>query len=920
MAEKGIKNSLEEKYEYLGPLFKNKKFRVGLVVVLLLAVIIMGAWVRTLNMPLLEDSTTGEKIPLALDPYWFLRIAETKLERGQLPEDDNMRFPSAQIGWTNEILPDAVILMYNVGRQFDQTITLNYIHIISPVVFFVLGLIAFFFFTYFLTNSKWIALVSSTLLAFIPAYLYRTMAGFADHESPGMFAFFLLLAIFTLAMKYLDKDGKKSIYKIGLFSLAVGFLSAFTIASWGGIGNYAFMIIPLSFLVFWIIKNQDELKGHKKEKFILFYLIWFISTVLFSLVFGFGAGSVVDKYILSGQGAITPFVLGFMIIDYILIWVYKNREEWIPESINKERFRPFVSLVGAILLGIIGLIILKGGFVDYILAIIQKLIRPSGTGRLGLTVAENRAPFLSEWRNNAGGVFFWIFYLGIFLVGTKIAEGIKGKKEKIVFSLSWLILISGILFSRISRNHILNGTNFISQIVYFGAILIFLGSLVWVYTKTKIGIKSELMIVASWLFFMLISGRGAVRQFFLIAPFICFAGAYSIKISLDYALKYKDEILTLLMWAIFIFALVGTLVSAVGYYQSSKKQAERTGPSANRQWQRTNEWIRENTKEGSIFVHWWDYGYWIQTLGNRPTVTDGGHRVGFWDHLVGRYLLTTPRPETALSFMKAHNVSYLLIDQTDLGKYGAYSSIGSGPDREDRKSQISIMNQVPEQTRETANGTKRIYQGGVYVDKDIIYEKNGERIFLKKNKDAVLGVEIETINKDLNIGNQSVQGMEFKQPIGIFRHNGKQVRVPLKYVYYEGEIKEFDSGIDAIARILPKFEQRGESGTINKMGSVIYLSPLTSKSLFARLYLMEDPFDQYPTVEIAHKQPSPYIQMLNQRGAKLNDFVIYGGFRGPKKIWNVSYPDNIIAREEFLREGIPPEGYGSLDDLQFIKE
>ena len=31
----------------------------------------------------------------------------------------------------------------------------------------------------------------------------------------------------------------------------------------------------------------------------------------------------------------------------------------------------------------------------------------------------------------------------------------------------------------------------------------------------------------------------------------------------------------------------------------------------------------------------------------------------FWDHLIGRYLLTTPNPETALSFMKAQNVSYL---------------------------------------------------------------------------------------------------------------------------------------------------------------------------------------------------------------------------------------------------------------------
>ena len=30
-------------------------------------------------------------------------------------------------------------------------------------------------------------------------------------------------------------------------------------------------------------------------------------------------------------------------------------------------------------------------------------------------------------------------------------------------------------------------------------------------------------------------------------------------------------------------------------------------------------WVRENTPEESIFVHWWDYGYWVQYGFGKPT-------------------------------------------------------------------------------------------------------------------------------------------------------------------------------------------------------------------------------------------------------------------------------------------------------------
>ena len=84
---------------------KQKKVQIIITSILILAIIILGSLIRLQNLPLLKDSTTGEYIPLALDPFYFLRIAETINQQGSLPAIDTMRSPSAEVKFSNEILP-----------------------------------------------------------------------------------------------------------------------------------------------------------------------------------------------------------------------------------------------------------------------------------------------------------------------------------------------------------------------------------------------------------------------------------------------------------------------------------------------------------------------------------------------------------------------------------------------------------------------------------------------------------------------------------------------------------------------------------------------------------------------------------------------------------------------------------------------
>ena len=318
-------------------------------------------------------------------------------------------------------------------------------------------------------------------------------------------------------------------------------------------------------------------------------------------------------------------------------------------------------------------------------------------------------------------------------------------------------------------------------------------------------------------------------------------------------------------------------------------------------------WVRDNTNEGDIFVHWWDYGYWVQYLGKRPTVTDGGHFNAFWDHLIGRYLLTTPYPETALSFMKSQNVSYLLIDQTDLGKYGAYSRIGSGIDdtANDRYSWIPVMISDPAQIQETRNGTIIIYQGGSLLEDDLIYNHNGVDIFLPGQKTGVAGV----------IAERNLQG-EFVDVKVVYVYNGQQTALPIKNVYYNGELKEFEEGVNATVRVLPRVTQDAQGVQMDPIGAVAYLSEKTKDSLFAKLYLMNDPLDEYPGVELVHEEHDYVVSTLNSQGANLGELVYFNGFRGPIKIWKIEHQESTLAREEFIRSS---GEYAEFDNLQFTK-
>ena len=252
--------------------------KVLTIAMIILLVIIIGftSHIRMNNTNLLKDVTTGEYLTADLDAFYWLRLATILDVNGSYPAYDIMRYPLLKLPFSNELMPHLLVFLHKTLSHFSDKFTLRYIDVIDPVIFFALGMVAFFFLILKLTKSKMAALLSSFLLAIIPSYLFRTMAGVSDHEPVGMFAFYLALLSFAVSIERIEKN--KSSWKGAiLLGILTGFFTVFNIAAWSGIAIFTLLIIPLTVFILWIThKGKDEENGRDTLKeYLLFYIFWF---------------------------------------------------------------------------------------------------------------------------------------------------------------------------------------------------------------------------------------------------------------------------------------------------------------------------------------------------------------------------------------------------------------------------------------------------------------------------------------------------------------------------------------------------------------------------------------------------------------------------------------------------------------------
>ena len=59
-------------------------------------------------------------------------------------------------------------------------------------------------------------------------------------------------------------------------------------------------------------------------------------------------------------------------------------------------------------------------------------------------------------------------------------------------------------------------------------------------------------------------------------------------------------------------------------------------------WADSMQWVRENTPKDAVIASWWDYGYWISTLGERKTLADNATVLDWQIRKIAAMYMSTP--------------------------------------------------------------------------------------------------------------------------------------------------------------------------------------------------------------------------------------------------------------------------------------
>ncbi len=865
-------DNLEQTREKIIKFVKEKK---RWIIYIFLAIIVwFGTKIRLSNLHLLKDVTTGDYTVLGFDPYIFLRYAQYIVDNGKLMVNDAMRYVplGLETARTNPFLSYTIAYLYKIIKVFIPSITLANVDVLYPVIFFVPTLIIFFFLVKRLFNSK-VALLSTAFLAVIPTFLLRSIAGFSDKEPLGIFLMFLALYLYVIAWQ------SKKIKIAVLFGALSGVSTGLMNLAWGG-GTFLLIIIPLFNLVEIFLD-----KFTKKDLYI--FTFWFISAILpIAFIEKF------DIIQLTSVVLIVPIIV--LTVGFVLIHLIK-RNKVIKEKI-KSRIPPgLASLIVALLFVFLITSIFFGPLFmpKKIKELSDTLINPFEEGRIASTIIESKIPYFTDWKDLFGGAYLCLFLLGSILLLYHLLKPIK--KFKWPFIIIYTLFLLSFIFSRYSQTAgIFNGANKISILAYvwslIGFILFSILFYIYLFKKNKEIFKNIKKLNKNYVFvfilflMIMIAARDSIRLFFVLAPITTILISYLIIKSLKFSNNLKDRKYRFIAIGIIILILFSPLSNFEGilikFSKRSLLASENSAPLYNQQWQQAMKWVRENTPQNSVFAHWWDYGYWVQTGGNRNTILDGGNFIVYWDYLMARQVLTTPDERTALEFLKTHDATHLLIISDDSGKYPAFSNIGSDKNY-DRHSWMGIFMVEPEYTK-NVNPTEYAYSGKMPLDEDFIYDGK----LFPKQKSNIIAFFLPIKKQEDNI--------IIEQPSALLVYREQKVKIPIECVYFDKEYTFDKSGLKGCIKLVPTQESNNEFNRgIDFLAGALYLSERGRKTLWAKLFLFNKKSEFFK--EVYNDEIKIPLSIYNRR------------LIGPLKIWEISYPGDIKENPEYLNTDYPEE-------------
>jgi dolichyl-diphosphooligosaccharide--protein glycosyltransferase len=111
-------------------------------------------------------------------------------------------------------------------------------------------------------------------------------------------------------------------------------------------------------------------------------------------------------------------------------------------------------------------------------------------------------------------------------------------------------------------------------------------------------------------------------------------------------------------------ALVSILALFLVWTASTSYNSARGYPLGLREdWFDSLAWIEENSEPDDVIMSWWDYGYWIQTYADRPTIADGA--TTNWTQIAKLAKAFVTTEAAGIEFCREYDVRYIMVDVSD---------------------------------------------------------------------------------------------------------------------------------------------------------------------------------------------------------------------------------------------------------------
>ena len=436
-------------------------------------------------------------------------------------------------------------------------------------------------------------LLASLFFAISVPILYRGLIGWFKSEPLGIF--YGLLGIYFFLSGIKSNNGKNSLVRL----VAGGVIIGLGISSWGGI---QFFILPLT--LFFL-----ALPFFRKDKK---FLMWALPIFTFSLLASTsmfeiadstfllstesGMDPATDFYKFSDTGGVMAFIgygsavlIGTTAIAMIILMIQKISQ--------KHQVRNGVAVLAVTT--IIGIAVLSSGFVDLPEYRYVNALNPF------LTTTDPLTDSVSEHSTPTMKITFIFFSIMIVFAGIG----------------AWLIF----------QNKVNRSMKIKTDMVVFALIM----GLIGVYASAAF-VRAEIFAAFS---IIILSSIGIS---------ILASKILERKISKDYTITAKATTkiafvggIIILLTLPLVFPLDNNMVSYATFAPAILTGNTPFGITTN-DWKDAMQWLKENTPKDAVVASWWDYGYYITTLGERKTLADNATLIDWQIRKIASTLFSNP--------------------------------------------------------------------------------------------------------------------------------------------------------------------------------------------------------------------------------------------------------------------------------------